>query len=181
MTKPIESQQANWKVIKTKKPTYTTFYLILLILLTISTALGLFGLGSIDSTIASIGTQPGIAYITLAQQALTIVMAVGLIYLYKKDKRGLNIILAGYGAAIIFSLLFLFFKDPLVQDIAGKIVQEGKGDVTSDLAERIANTILTAVPIANAVASGLFGVLWYFAWKKQIARDSPVDVKKSEK
>jgi hypothetical protein len=180
MTKSQEPQQANWKVVKAKHTTYTTFYLILLILLTISSVFGLFSLGTIDNTIASINTQPGVAYITFAQQALAIVMAVGLIFLYKKDKRGLNIILAGYGAAIIFSLLFLFFKDPLVQETAKKIVEGGKGDVASDLAEQIANTIFTIVPIANIVASALFGTLWYFAWKKQTTYDSSADVKKSD-
>lgn len=180
MTKPQESSKSSWKVTKSKKSTYTTFYLVLLILLTVSTIFGLFGFGSIDETIAAIQTQPGIAYTALAQHAVTIIMAVGLIFLYKKDKRGLIFVLSGYGVAIILSLLFLFFKDPLVQDITRQLTAEGNREVTPELASQIANTVLTITPILNAVASGLFATLWYFAWKKQAAYDSPTDLKKSD-
>lgn len=175
MTKPQEPSEVTWKVTKSKKPTYTTFYLVLLILLTISTIFGLFGLGSIDDTIASIRTQPLLGYITLAQYAVTIAMAVGLIFLYKKDKRGLILVLSGYGAAVIFSLLFLISRDSLVQDVANQIVSSGSNGtarITQESATQIANTIFILIPILNAFASILFGTLWYFAWKKQAAVDA---------
>lgn len=157
---------------KAKKTTYSTFYLVLLVLLTISTVLGLFNLGSIDESIALLKTQPVVAYIALSQHVVTILMAIGLIFLYKKQKRGLLFVLSGYGVAILFSLLFFFFRDPFAQDIARQVVDSGSRGVTPELAKRAADTILIAIPILNIFASGLFGTLWYFAWKKQVAYDS---------
>lgn len=180
MTESQESPEASWKVTTAKKSTYTTFYLVLLILLTISTVFGLFGFASIDETIATIQTQPGIAYIALAQHVVTILMAVGLILLYKKDKRGLTLVLSGYGLAIVLSLLFLFFKDPLVQDITRQLTAEGNREVRPELARQVANAVLIVAPILNAIVSALFATLWYFAWKKQAAYDS-TGLKKSDK
>jgi hypothetical protein len=179
MTKPQESLEASWKVTTAKKSTYTTFYLVLLILLTISTIFGLFGFASIDETIATIQTQPAVAYIALAQHVVTTLMAIGLILLYKKDKRGLMFVLSGYGLAIMLSLLFLFFKDPLVQDITRQLTAEGNREVTPELASQVANTVLTIAPILNAIVSALFATLWYFAWQKQVAYDS-TSLKKSD-
>jgi succinate dehydrogenase hydrophobic anchor subunit len=172
MTKPQKAPHADWKVVPSKQPTYTTFYLILLILLTLSTVIGLFQLGSIDTAIKSLHTQPVLGSITLMQYVVTVVMGIGLIFLYKKQRRGLYLALSGYGAAVILSILFLFFKDPLVEDITRQVVTSGNKEVSTELARQVASTTLTVVPILNAISNILFGTLWYFAWQKQQTADS---------
>jgi len=171
MTKPQKAPHADWKVVKSKQPTYTTFYLVLLILLTISTVIGLFQLGAIDTVIGSLRTRPITGSITLAQYVVTVIMAIGLISLYKKQQKGIILILSGYGAAAILSIVFFFFKDPVVEDIARQAVLSGNGEITTELAHQIANITLTVVSILNTASSILFGTLWYFAWQKQVAAD----------
>ena len=151
---------------------YATFYLVMLILTTISVGFGLLSLGSISTTIKYFDTAPLFAGLTLVQYAVTLLMVVALVYLYKKKELGLHFLISSYGLTTICMIIFPIAAQPLVRESAAQVVADSKGEITIDFATNILQIMFMSIAVASAFMSILFAVLWYFAWKKQVKRDT---------
>jgi len=151
---------------------YVTFYLVMLILTTISVGFGLFNLVSIGTTIKYFDTAPLFAWLTIVQYAVTLLMVAALVYLYKKKELGLHLLISSYGLTTICMTVVPIAAQPLVREAATQIVTDSKGEIAMDLAMNILQITFMSIAVANAFMSILFAVLWYFAWKKQVQRDS---------
>lgn len=177
--KPAQSAQATQLPQNegSKEPRYTRFYLTMLILSTIGTVLSLTELWAILPSINEMTTNPinSIANLTSAAVILPVAIA-ALVLLWLKKPLGIWLKLSTYAATIIVtSANFLVVEQTLKSAIAQAIAEDAKQG-----ANRLGDNLITAVTTGayyagltiTIIASITFGILWWFAWKKQVESDS---------
>lgn len=176
--KPTEQTQPAISHNETQKPPrYTPFYLTLLILSTIGTALSLPELWIVQQSISELATNPINAVANLASALVILPIAViALVLLWRKDSFGIWLKLSTYLATIVITLANLFATEQTLKSAIAQAITDDAKQGTSALGSHLITTLVTttyyAGLIVTIVASIVFGLLWWFAWKKQVAADS---------
>lgn len=182
MTLAKPTQQQEPKIVtshsKTSKESrYTRFYLTMLILSTIGTALSFTELWAIQPSINELTANPVNAIANLVSALLILPVAIAaLVLLWLKKPLGIWLKLSTYVATIIVTIAnFLVIEKSLKSIIAQAIAEEAKR-TTNKLSDDLITAIITNAYYAGFViiiiTSIVFGILWWFAWKKQVASDS---------
>ncbi len=156
---------------------YIGFYLTLLILSTVGTSFGIFGLFGIPEVIRQFELSPLYASLSLFNVLVILPVAIwALVLLWLKRPLGIWLKLGTYAVSIVSSAISLFAVSPIIKDFTKKALAEAAKSsdqkLSSSLVEGITSfTIYAGFTLAIAV-SVIFGLLWWFAWKKQAEADS---------
>lgn len=160
-----------------KESRYTRFYLTMLILSTVGTALSLTELWAIQPSINELTTNPVNSIANLISVLLIFPVSIAaLVLLWLKKPLGIWLKLSTYAATIIVTAANLFVVEQTLKGvIAQAIAEEAKRG-----ADRLPDNLIAAI-FTGAYYTGLaititscivFGILWWFAWRKQAAADS---------
>ena len=153
---------------------YTKFYLTMLILSTIGTALGLFGLFTVPQSLNELNTNPALSIVSLFESLVILPVAiVALVLLWKKKLLGLWLKLGTYAASLLSVAVSLFFiNDILKQSIDIAVKDIPANDTSREFITSFTTTALYGSLILTVVISLTFSLLWWFAWKNQVAADA---------
>jgi len=156
---------------------YTGFYLTLLILSTVGTSLGVGGLLNIPESIRNFEISPLYSILNLFTVLVILPVAVwALVLLWLKRPLGIWLKLGTYAASILCAvgLLILVSTGHLIRDLANQAFDKIPADQKIDplLIERVVSITLYIGLGLAIIASVVFGLLWWFAWKKQKEADS---------
>jgi hypothetical protein len=176
--KPIEQTQSTSSHNETpNSPRYTPFYLTLLILSTIGTVLSLPELWAVRESISQLTANPINAIANLASALVILPIAVvALILLWRKDSFGIWLKLSTYAATIVVTVANLLVAEQTLKSVLAQAITDDAKQGTSALGSHLITTIITSTYytglIVAIVASVVFGILWWLAWKKQITADN---------
>lgn len=155
---------------------YIGAYLALLILSTLGTAFGLLGFINIPETMRQFEFAPAYAILTLFSIFIIQPTAViALVFLWLKRPIGIWLKLATYAASIMTAIVVVFTAQPVIKDLVDQaIVEVKKSNSTLDTSfiESITSFTFYAGLIISIVISIIFGLLWWFVWKKQVEADA---------
>jgi hypothetical protein len=174
MTKPKQTPKASWKMSSAKPSTstYTAFYLILLILTTINAVFSLTSFNKIGDSLRYIHDAPLLTCVTFGQYAAALLMAAGVVFLYKKRKEGLYLLFGAYTFTIITMIVLSFASDPIIAETVKQIAAQEGPKMSRQDAETFARIALNGIAVINILSSTLFALLWQLAWNKQTKKDS---------
>lgn len=154
---------------------YIKFYFTLLILSTIGTGLALLGLFSIPETMSNLAIAPVYTILSLAGYVVTLVSAVALVLLWQKNIAGLWLKLGSYAANLLLTVGLLITSGPVLQNViketTASIAEQGQAVDESMVTSFITYFFYIGLGLAM-VASVVFAILWWFAWKNQQKADS---------
>jgi hypothetical protein len=156
---------------------YQGFYLTMLILSTVGTAFGIVGLWGIVDTIALFNDAPVYAILSLINVLVVLPVAIwALILLWLKHPLGIWLKLGTYAVSIICAIGLLFSAGPVIKvylaEALAEMAKRPNQSVDASIVEGIATIALYAGIALTIMSSIAFGLLWYFAWKKQSEADS---------
>lgn len=155
---------------------YQGFYLTMLILSTVGTAFGVIGLWGVIDTIALFNTAPVYAVLSLINVIVVLPVAIwALILLWMKQPLGIWLKLSTYAVSILCSIGLLFSAGPVIKlyitEAVAEMAKTPNQSVDASIIESIATIALYAGIGLSILGSIAFGLLWYFAWKKQSEAD----------
>lgn len=151
---------------------YTPFYLTMLVLSTIGTSIGLT---SAITNLSTLFQYASVAPIYTIAAVSTIVLTAGstvaLILLWLKKPFGIWLKLSAYALSVAVIVAMTFNIEPVIQANIQQALSR-----SPSLSTETADTILhisTYIGLGiSALVDILFGILWYFAWKRQQHADS---------
>lgn len=156
---------------------YINFYKVMLILSTIGTSIALIAILNLRTAFDAVSIDPvyGIASIagTLIGGTLSIS---ALILLWQKHPTGIWLKLSAYAVSIATSIVALSASSAILVLATKETITELRNDATeygfSDATiESIVHTTYYTAMILAIVASVVFALLWWRAWKRQVAHD----------
>jgi len=176
-----KTQPEHTKKVQKNTPLNTTryhgFYLTMLILSTIGTTLGVIGLWGIIDTIEMFDRSPVYAVFSLINVLVVLPIAIwALILLWFKHPLGIWLKLSTYGASIICAIGLLLSASPIITFLSSEAITQVRTSsdqaLSNSFIESITTIALYGGLVLSIVVSIVFGLLWYFAWKKQSKADS---------
>jgi hypothetical protein len=156
---------------------YTGFYLTLLILSTVGTSMGIFSLIGVGEAIGQFGAAPLYTIFSLINVAVVLPIAIwALVLLWMKRPLGIWLKLGSYALSIICAIGLLLSAAPAIKNVAAQMIAESAQSSSKPLDASVIETIASVAIYAgislSIIVSIIFGLLWYFAWKKQREADS---------
>lgn len=147
----------------------------MLVLSTVGTLVSLYGLLSLPLYVARIGNEPVFSITNLVTAALVTPAAVlALVLLWRKHPLGIWLKLNTYGASVVAFLVLLLFTE---RSAITKLVEQSQADLASTgglseaAIEQIVNVTYYGTLVISIVASIVFALLWWSAWKRQLQAD----------
>lgn len=156
---------------------FTKFYKTMLILSTIGTSFTLYSLLS-----QSAGVQQNFEFsmlhgiLVIANYAIVAVSVAALILLWNKEPLGIKLKIGSYLATIVSSSIMIFISQPVI-DKAITIFRErmdGQQGVTQEMIDIGASLVKPMYFMgltSGIIIAGVFGILWWRAWKSQLEYD----------
>ncbi|HRN90427.1 MAG TPA: hypothetical protein PK265_00405 [Candidatus Saccharibacteria bacterium] len=156
---------------------YTTFYHTMLILSTIGTAAAVINLTSLPATISLYSVAPLNSILGIAGHVVTLVAVLALVLLWRKDVNGLYLKLGTYATTVLITIGLFFTGESMAKEIIKQIKKEfsSQGIAVDDSFVSTLSYVSIYVSISMGIVTSIvFGLLWWFAWKKQVKADSGV-------
>lgn len=156
---------------------YINFYKVMLILSTIGTSIALIAILNLRTAFDAVSIDPvyGIASIagTLIGGTLSIS---ALILLWQKHPMGIWLKLSSYAVSIVTSIVALFASSAILALTTKETIVELRNDAAEygfndAIIESIVHSTYYTAMILAIVASVVFAILWWRAWKKQVVHD----------
>lgn len=173
----------------TKQPSepqkYINFYKIMLILSTIGTSIALIAILNLRTAFEAVSIDPAYGTSSIAGTLLGGILSISaLILLWQKHPAGIWLKLSAYVVSIITSIIALFTSSAILSITTKEAITELSDDAisygfTDRTVESIVHATYYAAMALAIFASIVFAVLWWRAWKKQLAHDLKSASKKS--
>lgn len=151
---------------------YQPFYLTMLILSTIATAVTLLTLPFAVAQLPTAWQQSfmyGVA--NFASMIISLGSAVGLVLLWLKRPFGIWLKLSAYALDIPVLICYILTASPVISESLKKAEQASR-TVDPAFLRTTTEASIYAGYAFGIVSSIVFGILWYFAWKKQAKADT---------
>lgn len=155
---------------------YIGFYLTMLILSTAGTSFNLFNFVGITDTLQLFDKSPLFVIFDLVTILVVIPLSIwALVLLWLKRPLGIWLKLGTYTLSIVSYVVLLITASPIVRHFTDQVLAEmakSNQTVTTAFVEGFTATIFYGGLIISIVVAIVFGLLWYFAWKKQTEADA---------
>lgn len=177
MTKPKTTHTSTpTKNVPLNRSRYTGFYLTLLILSTVGTTFSLFNLVGVVDTINLFSISPAFVIFNLVTTLIVLPLSIwALVLLWLKRPLGIWLKLGSYVLSIISYTGLLITASPMIRHFTDQaLVEIAKSNqpASASLVEAITTIGIYSGLAVSILISIVFGLLWYFAWKKQTEVDS---------
>lgn len=152
---------------------YTNFFKTMLILSTVGTAISGLGLLGLLSLPADFATSPLLGISSSLNYVISALSVWALVLLWLKKPLGIHIKLACYAASLVVTVGFVLSSGALIRTTVEATNRAGHGIDASSF-EAFVRLGLYASYCLMVIRTIVFGLLWWQAWKKQLAADSNI-------
>lgn len=154
-----------------EKHPYTKFYLTMLILSTVGTSFGVLGFIGIPQLASDFSLSVSYGIFSVLSYINTLIAVVALVLLWRQNIAGLWLKLSTYVASILITIGLYLTSGPIIDAAVTQAKEEAAKSsqpIDGSFLSAFVTATFTVALIFTIIASVVFGLLWWFAWKRQI-------------
>jgi len=154
-----------------EKHPYTKFYLTMLILSTVGTSFGVLGFIGIPQLINDFSISISYSIFSSLSYINTLIAVLALVLLWRQSIAGLWLKLSTYIASILITIGLYLTSGPIIDAAVKQATDEAAKSsqpIDGSFLSAFVTATFTVALIFTILTSVVFGLLWWFAWKRQI-------------